>query len=167
MGWSYPAALGAQLAAPGVPVVAMVGDGELLMTFQELATAVQYNIPAVALVLNNQGWQAIRDLQRIAFGEGTDYATMFEREGQPVSPHLADAARAFGAHAVRISQPDEVRPALEEALAARCPAVVEVMVDTELGSSGGLAPGWWDVPIPSYFPKQRTAYEEGRAEERV
>jgi acetolactate synthase-1/2/3 large subunit len=167
MGWSYPAALGAQLAAPGVPVVAMVGDGDFLMTFQEVATAIQHNIPAIALVLNNQGWQAIRDLQRIAFGEGTDYATMFEREGQPVSPHLADAARAFGAHAVRISRPDQVRPALEEALAARRPAVVEVMVDAELGTSGGLAPGWWDVPVPGYFPEQRTAYEEGRSEERI
>jgi acetolactate synthase-1/2/3 large subunit len=167
MGWSYPAALGAKLAAPDVPVVAMVGDGDFLMTFQEIATAVQYNIPAVALVLNNQGWQAIRDLQRIAFGEGTDYATMFEQEGRPLSPHLADAARAFGAHAVRISRHDEVGPALEEALAAKRPAVVEVMVDAEMGTSGGLAPGWWDVPVPGYFPEQRAAYEEGRAEEQV
>ncbi len=167
MGWSYPAALGAKLAAPDAPVVAMVGDGDFLMTFQELATAVQYNIPAVAVVVNNTGWQAIRDLQRIAFGPGTDYATMFEQDGQPVGPHLADAARAFGAHAVRISRPDEVAPALEEALAAERPAVVEVMVDTEMGTSGGLAPGWWDVPIPGYFPEQRAAYEEGRAEEQV
>ena len=125
MGWAYPAALGAQLAAPGTPVVAMAGDGDFLMTFQELATAVQYNIPAVAVVLNNQGWQAIRDLQCIAFGRESDYATMFEREGQPVSPHLADAARAFGAHAVRISRPEEVAPALVAALDAGRPAVVE------------------------------------------
>jgi acetolactate synthase-1/2/3 large subunit len=167
MGWSYPAALGAKLAAPDVPVVAMVGDGDFLMTFQELATAVQYSIPVVALVLNNQGWQAIRDLQRIAFGEGTEYATMFERDGQPVSPHLADAARAFGAHAIRISHPDDVGPALEKALAAGRPAVVEVMVDRDPGTSGGLAPGWWDVPIPAYFPEQRAAYERGRAEEQI
>ena len=63
MGWSYPAALGAKLAAPHVPVMALVGDGDFIMTIQELATAVQYNIPVVAVVLNNQGWQAIRDLQ--------------------------------------------------------------------------------------------------------
>jgi acetolactate synthase-1/2/3 large subunit len=167
MGWTYPAALGAKLAAPGVPVVAMVGDGDFLMTFQEVATAVQYNIPTVAVVLNNQGWQAIRDLQRIAFGEGTGCATMFERDGRPGSPHLADAARAFGAHAVRISRPDEVAPALDAALAADCPAVVEVMVDMEIGTSGGLAPGCWDVPVPAYFPEQRAAYEEGRSEKRV
>jgi acetolactate synthase-1/2/3 large subunit len=167
MGWSYPAALGAKLAAPDTPVVAMVGDGDFLMTFQEVATAVQYNIPVVAVVLNNRGWQAIRDLQRIAFGDGTDYATMFEREGQPISPHLADAAEAFGAHAVRISRPDEVTPALEAALAAKRPAVVEVMVEMEMGTSGGLAPGWWDVPVPDYFPERRRAYEEGRSEEQI
>jgi acetolactate synthase-1/2/3 large subunit len=167
MGWSYPAALGAKLAAPEVPVVAMVGDGDFLMTFQEIATAVQYHIPVVAVVLNNQGWQAIRDLQCIAFGDIANYATMFELHGQPVTPHIADAARAFGAHAVRITRPDEVAPALEEALAAERPAVVEVMVDTQFGTSGGLAPGWWDVPVPDYFPAGRAAYEQGRSEERV
>ena len=167
MGWSYPAALGAKLAAPDTPVVALVGDGDFLMTFQEIATAVQYNIPAVAVVLNNQGWQAIRDLQKIAFGPDTDFATMFEREEQSITPHIADAATAFGAHAVRISRPAEVAPAIEEALAAGRPAVVEVMVDKRFGTSGGRAPGWWDVPIPDYYPEQRAAYEVGRAEERI
>ena len=167
MGWAYPAALGAKLAAPHRPVVAMVGDGDFLMTFQEVATAVQYNIPAVAVILNNQGWQAIRDLQWIANGPDTDHATMFERQGTPLSPHIADAARAFGAHAARISRPEEIAPALEEALASGRPAVVEVMVDAEFGHSGGLAPGWWDVPVPEYFPDQHAAYLEGLAEERV
>ncbi len=167
MGWSYPAALGAKLAAPHAPVVAMVGDGDFLMTIQEVATAVQYNIPVVAVIVNNQGWQAIRDLQKIAFGDGTDYATMFERAGQPQSPHLADAAKAFGAHAVRITEPDKVAPALEEALASGRPSVIEVMVDMAFGQSGGLAPGWWDVPVPEYFPDQHAAYQEGRKEERV
>lgn len=167
MGWSYPAALGAKLAAPETPVLAMIGDGDFLMTFQEVATAVQYNIPVVALVVNNQGWQAIRDLQQIAFDDSANYATMFERGGEPVTPHIADAARAFGAFAVRISRPDEVGPALQEALAMERPAVIEVMVDMRFGTSGGLAPGWWDVPVPDHFPEQRAAYEQGRSEECV
>ncbi|MFN8375887.1 MAG: thiamine pyrophosphate-binding protein [Anaerolineae bacterium] len=66
MGWAYPAALGAKLALDSTPVVALVGDGDFLMTVQELATAAQYNISAVAVIFNNQGWQAIRDLQQIA-----------------------------------------------------------------------------------------------------
>ncbi len=167
MGWSYPAALGAKLAAPEAPVVAMVGDGDFLMTFQEVATAVQYNIPVVALVLNNVGWQAIRDLQKIAFAEDADYATMFERDGQPITPHIANAAAAFGAYAMRVSRPDEIGPAIRDALAANRPAVIEVMVDTRFGTSGGQAPGWWDVPIPEYYRAQYEAYMQARREERV
>lgn len=167
MGWSLPAAMGAKLAAPEVPVIAMVGDGDFLMTFQEIATAVQYNIPVVSLVMNNQGWQAIRDLQIIAYGEEAPYAVMFEREGEPSSPHIAHAAKAFGAHGVRISRPDEVAPALKEAIALKRPAVIEVMVDATLGHSGGLAPGWWDVPVPTYYEQRRAVYEQEKREERV
>lgn len=167
MGWSYPAAIGAKLAAPDVPVVAMVGDGDFLMTFQEIATAVQYGIPAVAVVLNNQGWQAIRDLQWIAFGDDADYAVMFEQGGRPITPHIADAARAFGAYAVRLTHPGDIAPALHDAIKADCPAVVEVMVDMQFGTSGGAAPGWWDVPIPGYYPDRRAAYDKERAEEQI
>ena len=167
MGWSFPAAMGAKLAAPDRPVVALVGDGDFLMTIQELATAAQYNIPVVVVVLNNLGWQAIRDLQIIAYGEETVYATMFERDAEPITPHLADAARAFGVHGVRVSSPDEVTSALQTALALGRPAVVEVMVDTGLGTSGGLAPGWWDVPVPEYLEKRCQVYQTQRREERV
>ncbi len=167
MGWSYPAALGAKLAAPDAPVVALIGDGDFLMTFQEIATAVQYDIPVVAVVLNNQGWQAIRDLQRIAFAEEAEYATMFEQGDRPITPHIANAAAAFGAYAVRVTRPDEIGPALRDALAAKRPAVIEVMVDMGFGTSGGLAPGWWDVPIPEYFRAQHEAYLQARREERV
>lgn len=166
MGWAYPAAMGAKLAAPERPVVAMVGDGDFLMTFQEIATAVQYSIPAVAVVLNNQGWQAIRDLQEIAFGDGASYGSMFEQEREPITPHLADAARAFGAHAVRVSYPDEIAPALQAALDSGTPAVVEIMVDTQMGTSGGQAPGWWDVPVPGYYADRRARYEREKSEER-
>lgn len=167
MGWSFPAAMGAKLAAPDAPVVAMVGDGDFLMTLQELATAAQYNIPVVTVVLNNQGWQAIRDLQIIAYGEEAVYATMFEEGDQPCTPHIADAAKAFGVHGVRISQPDEVAPALQHALNLGKPAVVEVMISMEFGTSGGLAPGWWDVPVPEYFEKRRAVYEKERRDERI
>ncbi len=165
MGWSYPAALGARLGRPDVPVVALVGDGDFLMTIQELATAVQYDIPVVAVVFNNQGWQAIRDLQRIAFGEQANYGTMFEQDERPITPHIADIARAFGGHGRRVETAQDVGPALEEALAANRPAVVEVMIDMTMGTSGGQAPGWWDVPVPAYLGERRAAYERERAEE--
>ncbi len=165
MGWSYPAALGAKLGRPDAPVVALVGDGDFLMTVQEIATAVQYDIPVVAVVFNNQGWQAIRDLQRLAFGEEANYATMFEQDDRPISPHIADIAQAFGAYGQRVTEAADVAGALEAALAANRPAVLEVMIDRELGTSGGQAPGWWDVPVPGYLPERRAAYDRERAEE--
>jgi acetolactate synthase-1/2/3 large subunit len=167
MGWSYPAALGAKLARPDAPVVALVGDGDFLMTIQEIATAVQYDIPVVAVVFNNQGWQAIRDLQTLAFGDEANYGTMFEQDDRPITPHLAEIARAFGAHGRRVTETAELGDALREALAANRPAVVEVMIDMNLGTSGGQAPGWWDVPVPAYLPEKRAAYDAERAEEVV
>ena len=68
---------------------------------------------------------------------------------------------------MRISRPDEVAPALRHALSLNRPAVIEVMVDPTLGTSGGLAPGWWDVPVPGYFEKRRAVYDQERREERV
>jgi acetolactate synthase-1/2/3 large subunit len=164
MGWSYPAAMGAKLARPNVPVVALVGDGDFLMTIQELATAVQYNIPVVAVVLNNQGWQAIRDLQWIAFDDESNYGTMFEHTDAPVSPNIAEVARGFGAYGVRVEKPSEVAPAIQQAIESGRPAVVEVMIDMNFGTSGGQGTGWWDVPIPPNFADKRSAHAQALTE---
>jgi acetolactate synthase-1/2/3 large subunit len=165
MGWTVPAALGAKLAAPERQVLGLVGDGDFLMTAQELATAVQYNIPAVYVVANNAGWIAIRDLQAAVYGEERAVGAEFLRSGGPLSPDLAALARAFGCHAERVSAPGEVRPALERAFASGRPAVVEVLVEREYPLSGSPAVGWWDVPVPTYLAEQRARYERERAEE--
>jgi acetolactate synthase-1/2/3 large subunit len=168
MGWSVPAAMGCKLAAPDRPVVAIVGDGDFLMTVQELAVAAQYDIPVVALVCNNSGWQSITDLQIDAYGEASDFATRFlDRSGNPVTPNLAEVAAAFGVHSQRIERPDQVGPALDAALSCGGPAVVEVMVAREYPWSSGLVAGWWDVPVPTYLEARREAYERARAEERI
>ena len=165
MGWTVPDSLGAKLAAPDRQVVGLVGDGDFLMTAQELATAVQYNIPAVFVVANNAGWIAIRDLQAAIYGEERASGAEFLQDGAPVSPDLAALARAFGCHAERVSAPDLVRPALERALAAGKPAVVEVMVERAYPLSGSPAVGWWDVPVPTYLTERRAQYERERAGE--
>jgi len=165
MGWTVPAALGAKLAAPERQVVGLVGDGDFLMTAQELATAVQYDIPAVYVVANNVGWIAIRDLQAAVYGEQRAVGAEFLKDGAPVSPDLTALARAFGCYAERVSAPGEVRPALARAFAAGVPAVVEVMVERTYPLSGSPAVGWWDVPVPTYLTEQRARYERERAEE--
>jgi acetolactate synthase-1/2/3 large subunit len=166
MGWTVPAALGAKLAAPDRQVVGLMGDGDFLMTAQELATAVQYDIPAIYVVANNMGWIAIRDLQAAVYGEERALGAEFLKGTVPVSPNLTALARAFGCYAEQVSAPGEVRPALERALAAKAPAVVEVMVERKYPLSGSPAVGWWDVPVPTYLAKKRARYEQERAEER-
>lgn len=165
MGWTVPAALGAKLAAPDRQVVGLVGDGDFLMTVQELATAVQYDIPVVYVVANNVGWIAIRDLQAAVYGLERAVGAEFLKEGQPISPDLAAIARGFGCYAERISAPHEIRPALERAFGSERPAVIEVMVERAYPLSGSPAVGWWDVPVPTYLSPQRARYEQERAEE--
>ena len=162
MGWSYPAALGAKLAAPARQVVAVVGDGDFLMTMQEMATAMQYGIAAVVVVLNNHGWYSIRDLQKAEFGEDLDFAVEFD---DSTTPDFTAVAKAFGLRAERVDAPDAIGPAVRRALDAGGPALVEVMVARNYPDSGSTVAGWWDVPIPEYLEDRRAAYEKARAEE--
>jgi len=166
MGWTLPAAMGARLADPGRVAVGILGDGDFLMGIQELATAVQHDIPVTMVVANNQGFISIKDLQRAVYGDDRTIAVDFARkDGSLVTPHLADAARAFGCHGERVEQPADVGPAIQRAIDSGQPAVVEVMVEREPPASGGAAYGWWDVPVPTYLKEQRARYEAGRAEE--
>jgi acetolactate synthase-1/2/3 large subunit len=165
MGWALPAAMGAKLAKPDVPVVAAIGDGDFMMTMQELSTAVQYDIPVVVFLLNNSGWIAIKDLQMAAYGEDRGYACDFEKDGKPYSPDFKKVAQAFGCHAEHATKAEQIRPALRRALNSGKPALVEVTVNRKYPHSGSPAVGWWDVPVPTYLKARRKEYEKGRSEE--
>jgi acetolactate synthase-1/2/3 large subunit len=165
MGFTVPAALGAQLAFPGRQVVGCAGDGDFMQTMQEMAVAAMHDLPVLFVVLNNSGFISIKGGQTNNFGRTT--AVDFQkRDGSLYSPNFADAARAFGLHAQRISAPDEVQPAVQRALATKGPALIEVLVDRELGR-GVVSTGWWDTPIPEYLPDRRAQYEAQRNEERL
>lgn len=161
MGFVVPAALGVKLAKPGKKVIGVLGDGDFMMTMQELATAVQYNIPVVFAVLNNFAWQAITDLQIAAYGEKSAAATRFFRDKDKTlySPDFFSIAKGFGCYAEKISKPGEVQPAIRRAFESGRPAVVEVEVYREYPYSGSPAVGWWDVPIPTYMKEKRAKYE--------
>lgn len=162
MGWAVPAALGAQLASPGRIVCAIVGDGDFLQTVQELATAVQYELPVLILVCNNFGWQSIADLQAEVYGPESVYATRFvSADGDLLSPNLADISSAFGAHAVRVDRLGQLSGVLRHSLRLRRPAVIEVLVARDYPRSAGKSDGWWDVPVPAYLAERRVLYEEG------
>jgi len=166
MGFEVPGAIGAKFAAPNRQVVAIVGDGSFLQTIQELSMAVQYDIPAIFLVMNNFGWECIKNLQTTQFGPDRVLATNFrKRDGTPFSANLADVAKGFGCYAERIENPAEVAPALRRALASGKPAVIEALCSRELPGSGLTATGWWDVTVPTYHREKRAAYEAARSEE--
>jgi len=167
MGWALPAAMGAKLAAPERPVVALLGDGDFMMTMQELATMAQYGIPVVVVLANNRCWMAIRDLQQGVLGEGCVFGNDFVKDGAPYSPDFAAIANAFGIRGERVSQRGSVGEAVLRAIASGEPALIEADVYDRYPASGGEAYGWWDVPIPGYLEQRRARYEAERSGERV
>ena len=162
MGFTLPAAIGAQLAHPDAQVLAVCGDGDFLQTMQELQAAALLDTPVCTVVLDNSGWISIKGGQQHHFGRTA--ITDFTRNGEPWSPDFAAIGRAFGIHSECADRPDEVRPAVERALASGGPSLVHVKVDRDLAVAGPDKTGWWDVPVP----EGRPVYDEqlvGRSEE--
>ncbi|MCX8005856.1 MAG: thiamine pyrophosphate-dependent enzyme, partial [Burkholderiaceae bacterium] len=129
MGYGLPAAIAAKLAAPGRTVVTVAGDGELMMTVQELATAVQYRAGVIAVVFNNGMYGTIRMHQEREF-PGRVYATAL------TNPRFDQLAQAFGGFGTVVETTDQFAPALREAAAfareQRLPAVIELACDPEV-----------------------------------
>ena len=159
MGFCVPASIGVKLAHPERQVVGVMGDGDFLMTCQELATAVQYNIPVVYFLLNNYGWLSIRDLQIHHYGEDRTIGTEFRRSGmgELYNPDFVKLAESFGAYAERVEEPAGVREALGRAFAANRPAVLEIVSATRFPESEGALAGWADFPTPSYIRDQASS----------
>jgi acetolactate synthase-1/2/3 large subunit len=144
MGFGVGAPLGAKLAAPETPVVAVCGDGGFVMNASAVLTAVEHDIPVVWVVWNNYGYCAIRDQQLGYFGEDRELATSFnDSSGALYSADYALMARSMGALGATVERPADFAPQLEAALAAGRPAVLDVRVDRDVRP---LATGSWDLP---------------------
>lgn len=166
MGYTLPATIGAKLGKPEKQVIGLVGDGDFMMTMQELHTAKQLDLNIVLVILNNAGWIAITDLQRAVYGADRGYATEFtDKNGNCYTPNFAEIAKQFGCWSCRISKNDEIQPALKKAFEQDGPAVVEIMVNRDPKHTGSPAWGWWDVPIPAYMKEKRAQYEKEITEE--
>jgi sulfoacetaldehyde acetyltransferase len=122
MGAEYCETLGAKLASPDRTAVCLLGDGSMMMALPELATAVKYNIPVIAVVCHNDVFGKMHRTQM------THYGSRFIGTELPI-PHLANIAREFGAHGERITEPDQIMPAVRRALNAGKPSLLEVMTD--------------------------------------
>jgi acetolactate synthase I/II/III large subunit len=124
MGYGLPAAVAAQLVHPERVVVCFTGDGDFVMSSPELATAVQYELPIVVLLVNNGMYATIRMHQERQY-PGRVIGTDLE------NPDFPALAGAYGAHAERVERTDGFEAAFERALASGKPSVLELPVDPE------------------------------------
>lgn len=134
LGYGYATALGVKAAHPKEPVVSIAGDGGVLFTIQELATAVQYGIALKTVVFNSNSFANVKRQQREWFGNriiGSDLR----------NPDFCRLAEAFGAAAYRAKNPQELRTTLEHALDEPGPALIEVPV-------GDMATPWNQILLP-------------------
>ena len=129
LGWAFPAGIGAKAACPDRPVVVFTGDAVFWYHIAEVETAVRWNIASVTIVNNNGGGnQSKRGFDRAYGGEQTAKA----RELWTYNPtNFARLAEDMGALGIRVERPDGIAPALAQALAAKRPAVIDVVTDIE------------------------------------
>ena len=124
MGYGLPAAVAAKIAEPQRTVLAWTGDGEFLMTGQEFATAVQYEAPLIAMVVNNGMYGTIRMHQE------REYPGRVSGTGLK-NPDFAAYARAFGGHGELVEETAQFAAAFERARASGKPAIIELRIDPE------------------------------------
>jgi acetolactate synthase-1/2/3 large subunit len=148
MGFGVCGVMGAQLAAPDRPCVAVVGDGGFTMAPYVLCTAVELNLPVVWIVWNNFAWGAIRDLQYGLF-DGREIGTAFYKgqTGERYNPDFAAWARAAGADGYTVTRPQDLAATVELALKNKRPCVIDVHVDADVRPP---STGTWQLPPIPY-----------------
>jgi acetolactate synthase-1/2/3 large subunit len=120
LGWGFPAAVGGAVALGGkTPVVSVSGDGGFVMTSQELATAVRYRLPVIAIVHNDSAYGAIKNIQK------RDHGGLY-RDVDLNNPDFVTLAAAYGVPAARAGDAESLRRAVLEALDRRGPSLIEV-----------------------------------------
>ena len=143
MGFATCGILGAKLAQPESPAIAVVGDGSFLMTPHILLTAKEYDIPAVWVVWNNYGYCSIRDMQLGMFGQELATSFQIDKTKQLFSTDFVMLAKSMGVDAARVDRANDLEGVLETAIKANRPYLVEVPVDREIRPVGT---GTWQLP---------------------
>ncbi|MBI4775741.1 MAG: thiamine pyrophosphate-binding protein [Deltaproteobacteria bacterium] len=151
MGFGVCGVLGAKLARPESPCVNVCSDGGFLMAPHAVATSVQYDMPAIWVILNNYAIGCIRDLQRF-YLDGREIGTSFRKDktGELWNPDFAKMAESMGARGVRIEKPADFAPAYEEALKSNVSTVFDVIINRD--TPVPLTSTWQMPPIPAADP---------------
>jgi acetolactate synthase-1/2/3 large subunit len=125
MGFGLPAAIGAQAARPDKLVVDIAGDGSIQMNIQEMATAVQHDLPVKVVILNNQYLGMVRQWQEMFYDSRYAYTDMV------YAPDFVKLAEAYGAVGLRAKRPDDVEPVLKKGLSVPKTVIMEFLVERE------------------------------------
>jgi acetolactate synthase-1/2/3 large subunit len=144
MGFGVAGVLGAKLAAPDRPCVAVVGDGAFFMHASVLGTAVEYDIPVVWLVWNNYAYASIRSLQR-GYLDGRELATDFRdpHTGAHYNPDFAAMARAAGIEGVSVDRPADLADAVRAGITSGKPYLIDANIAGDRNPGGA---GVWELP---------------------
>ena len=144
MGFGVAGVLGAKLAAPDRPAVAVCGDGAFFMHANVLGTAVEYDIPAIWVVWNNYAYGSIRGLQR-GYLDNRELATDFHHpeSGKPYNPDFAAMARSAGVEGVSIDRPSDLGDAIRAGIASGKPYLIDANIGGDLNPPGA---GVWELP---------------------
>ncbi len=124
MGYGFPAAIGAQCAFPDKLVIDIAGDGSIQMNIQELATAVNYNLPVKVVILNNNYLGMVRQWQELFYNR--NYSQTYI-----TAPDFVKLAEAYGAEGYRIERNDDVEEVLKVAFKSKKPALIDVRINPE------------------------------------
>ena len=142
MGFGPAAVIGVAKGAPGRTVMALVGDGAMASVTGVLAAAREQNTKAVWLVMNNFAFGTIYGLQQHAYHRDIGTRFVDARTGENVGPNFAEVAKGFGVASRRVERPEELRPALIEALAHDGPFLLDVVMDRSVAVP---TDGYWDI----------------------
>ena len=143
MGWGSSAVLGAKLAAPDRVCVSVVGDGDFMMVPHVVATAVEYDIPAIWVIQNNYTLGAIEGLQNACMTGELASEFKIHRTGEKYNPDFVAWAKACGAEGEKVEKPGDMKKAVQRAIASQRPCVIEVIVEEKRGCP---ATGGWQMP---------------------
>ena len=125
MGFGFPAAIGAKVACPEDVVVSVNGDGGFLMVCQELATVREYDLPVIAVVLENRTLGMVYQWQSLLYDERHSQTLLGN------TPDFVKLAESFGVNAVRITKPGETKEALSAAIKDNEPILLDIVIDSK------------------------------------
>lgn len=135
MGFGFPAAIGAKVACPNVPVIDIAGDGSFIMTEQDLASSVAWKIPVIVIVLNNSVLGMVAQWQRLF------YNRRYSAVDLKKIPDFVKLAEAYGAQGLRAQSIEEFRSALKTALNSDVTTVIDVPISSEENVLPMVPPG--------------------------